>query len=234
MRDIIIAIDGYSACGKSTTARLVAEKLNYVFIDTGAMYRAVTLYLLENHISHTEIDLVAATLPNINIHFEYNYENNRPDTYLNQVCVEKEIRALRISECVSEVSAISAVRKAMVAQQQAMGVKKRVVMDGRDIGTHVFPKAELKIFMTADTDIRVQRRKLELDKKGYQNVSEEEILSNLMHRDYVDSHRIDSPLTKAEDAIELDTSHYTITQQVEWVYNIALEKINAPILNGVH
>lgn len=232
-KDIIIAIDGYSACGKSTTARLLAEKLEYVFIDTGAMYRAVTLYFLQNNINFNRHEEVIAGLQNIHIHFEYNKESKRPDTYLNNTCVEEEIRSLTVSECVSEVSAIPAVRKNMVAQQQLMGKNKRIVMDGRDIGTHVFPQAELKIFMTADLEVRVQRRVSELQKKGYNFIDAAEIRENLLHRDYVDSHRTDSPLTKATDAIELDTTYYTIPEQVEIVYQWAIERIQGTT-NGQH
>lgn len=232
-KDIIIAIDGYSACGKSTTARLLAEKLEYVFIDTGAMYRAVTLYFLQNNINFNRHEEVMTGLQNIHIYFDYNKETKRPDTYLNEKCVEEEIRSLIVSECVSEVSAIPAVRRNMVAQQKLMGKNKRIVMDGRDIGTYVFPQAELKIFMTADLEIRVQRRVLELQKKGYKTIDASEIRENLLHRDYVDSHRTDSPLTKADDAIELDTSFYTVPEQVDIVYQWAMERIQGTI-NGQH
>lgn len=232
-KDIIVAIDGYSACGKSTTARLLAEKLEYVFIDTGAMYRAVTLYFLQHNINFNRHEEVLAGLKNIQIHFEYNKDTKRPDTYLNKKCVENEIRSLTISECVSEVSAIPAVRRSMVAQQQLMGKNKRIVMDGRDIGTHVFPDAELKIFMTADLEVRVQRRVLELQKKGYTNIDASEIRENLLHRDYVDSHRTDSPLIKATDALELDTTFYTIPEQVELVFQWASERIYGTS-NGQH
>ncbi|MCS7078097.1 MAG: (d)CMP kinase [Bacteroidia bacterium] len=224
-KDIIIAIDGYSACGKSTTARLLAEKLEYVFIDSGAMYRATTLYFLQHKINFNRMDEVIKALENIHIHFEYNKETKRPDTYLNGEYVEEEIRSLAVSECVSEVSAISAVRRSMVAQQQMMGKNKRIVMDGRDIGTHVFPDAELKIFMTADLEVRVQRRVLELQQKGHTYIDPSEVRQNLLHRDYIDSHRTDSPLTKAADAIELDTTYYTIPEQVSIVYQWAMERI---------
>lgn len=230
-KDIIVAIDGYSACGKSTTARLLAEKLEYVFIDTGAMYRAVTLYFLENNINVNKHEEIMIGLENIHIHFQYNKQTKRPDTYLNGQYVEDEIRTMRISQWVSEVSAIPEVRKNMVAQQQSMGKNKRIVMDGRDIGTHVFPSAELKIFMTADLDIRVQRRVLELQKKGFTNIDPLEIRENLLHRDYVDSHRTDSPLIKATDAIELDTTYYTIPEQVDVVYQWAIERIHGTV-NG--
>ncbi|MCS7028451.1 MAG: (d)CMP kinase [Bacteroidia bacterium] len=224
-KDIIIAIDGYSACGKSTTARLVAEKLEYVFIDSGAMYRAATLYFLRNRINFNKPEEVLKALENIHIHFEYNKQTKRPDTYLNGEYVENEIRSLAVSECVSEVSAISAVRRTMVAQQQRMGKNKRIVMDGRDIGTHVFPDAELKIFMTADLEVRVQRRVLELQQRGNIHVDPAEVRQNLLHRDYIDSHRADSPLIKAADAIELDTTYYTIPEQVAIVYQWAMERI---------
>ncbi len=224
MPKIIIAIDGYSSCGKSTTAKQVAARLGYVFIDTGAMYRAVTLFFLQNHVQITSRKSVVEALDKISISFNYNAKTGRNETCLNGLNVEEEIRKLYIANSVSEVSALPEVRKAMVAQQQKMGRKKGIVMDGRDIGTKVFPEAELKIFMTADTFIRAQRRQIELLAKG-EMVGLDEIRENIAKRDHIDTTRAESPLRQAEDALLLDTSYMTIDEQVEWVIQLVDQKI---------
>jgi cytidylate kinase len=227
VKSIIIAVDGYSATGKSTTAKRVAEKLGYTFIDTGAMYRAVTLFFLENGIDfqHETPELVAS-LDHIHLAFVLNPETGRRDMYLNGRNVEQEIREMRISAVVSEVSTISPVRRRLVALQQEMGKGGGVVMDGRDIGTVVFPQAELKLFLTASTDVRVKRRLQEIAKKGGEPIDAETVRENLAHRDRIDSTREDSPLRKADDAIEIDTSHTTVAEQTEIVVKLALELIN--------
>ncbi|GAB3272408.1 (d)CMP kinase [Larkinella harenae] len=224
MSKIIIAIDGYSSCGKSTTAKQVAARMEYAYIDTGAMYRAVSLYFIQNHIALTSSKSVQDALPLIHITFSFNPRTGRNETCLNGLNVEEEIRKMYISNIVSEVSAIPEVRYAMVAQQQKMGRKRGVVMDGRDIGTKVFPDAELKIFMTADPVIRAQRRQIELLEKG-EMVGLDTILENLKKRDFIDSNRTEGPLRKAEDAILLDTSYITLDEQTEWVVQLADEKI---------
>ncbi|MGG7663379.1 (d)CMP kinase [Dyadobacter sp. BHUBP1] len=224
MPKIIVAIDGYSSCGKSTTAKLVAKQLNYPYIDTGAMYRAVTLYFIQNHISLTNPKEVENALSKVHISFRRHPELGRNDTYLNGLNVEDEIRKMYVSERVSEVSAIAEVRHALVAQQQRMGKAKGIVMDGRDIGTVVFPQAELKIFMTADPMIRAHRRQLELMEKG-EIVDLAEILENLKTRDYIDTTRAESPLRQAEDAIYIDNSFMTLDEQVEVVVRLADEQI---------
>jgi len=224
MPKIIVAIDGYSSCGKSTTAKLVAKQLNYPYIDTGAMYRAVTLYFIQNHISHTNPKEIENALSKVHISFRRHPELGRNDTYLNGLNVEDEIRKMYVSERVSEVSAIAEVRHALVAQQQRMGKTKGIVMDGRDIGTVVFPQAELKIFMTADPMIRAHRRQLELMEKG-EIVDLGEILENLKTRDYIDTTRAESPLRQAEDAIYIDNSFMTLDEQVEVVVRLADEQI---------
>jgi cytidylate kinase len=221
---IIVALDGYSSCGKSTTAKLVAKQLHYAYIDTGAMYRAVTLYFLENHITLTNPKEVAKALSEITISFRRHPETKSNDTYLNGLNVELEIRKMYISDQVSDVSAVAEVRHAMVAQQQKMGKSKGIVMDGRDIGTVVFQQAELKIFMTADALMRAQRRQEELLAKG-EMVGLPEIVANLEKRDYIDTHRTESPLVKAEDAILIDNSFMTIDEQVDLVVRLADEKI---------
>ncbi|MGA0557759.1 (d)CMP kinase [Larkinella sp. VNQ87] len=213
---IIIAIDGYSSCGKSTTARQVAAALNYSYIDTGAMYRAVTLYLLQNRIELNDTAAMQNALHAIRIEFNFNPISRCNETYLNGLNVEREIRTQYVANSVSEVSAIPEVRRAMVAQQQLMGHKRGVVMDGRDIGTHVFPKAELKIFMSADPLIRAQRRQLELREKG-ECVELSEIVENIKKRDHNDTTRTESPLRRADDAQLLDTSFMAIHEQVAWV-----------------
>lgn len=224
MKKIIIAIDGYSACGKSSTAKAVANLLNYNYIDTGAMYRAVTLYFLQNFVSLTNPNEVAEALKEIDIEFRYNAKLNKSDTYLNSMNVENEIRQMSVSDKVSEVSAISAVRRFLVAQQQKMGKKKGIVMDGRDIGTVVFPDAELKIFMVADMQIRAKRRQDELLERG-ELVKLEDIIDNLTKRDLIDTSRADSPLKKAEDARIIDTSYITFEEQVEMILDMYGEVI---------
>ncbi len=216
MKKIIVALDGYSSCGKSSTAKKVAAALSYVFIDSGAMYRAVALYFVQHAVDATDINQVKKALDKITIGFEFNPERLASDTLLNGQNVEAEIRKMYISELVSSISSIPEVRHAMVAQQQKMGEEKGIVMDGRDIGTVVFPKAEVKIFMTADPLIRAKRRQLELQQKG-EVVALDEILDNLKKRDLADSSRLEGPLKRAEDSIELDTSHRTLDEQVKFV-----------------
>ncbi|WP_337042507.1 (d)CMP kinase [Emticicia sp. 17c] len=222
MQKITIAIDGYSSCGKSTTAKRVAKKLGYTYIDTGAMYRSVTLYFHQHLITLTNDKEVEKALENIHIEFRMNPKDGKNETYLNGLNVEDEIRKLYIANQVSEVSAIAAVRHAMVAQQRRMGKKKGVVMDGRDIGTVVFPDAELKVFMTADPLIRANRRQIELNERG-DLVDLEEIIENIKKRDFIDTTRKESPLRKAEDAVEVDTSYMTLDEQVEVVCLLAQE-----------
>lgn len=224
MKKIIIAIDGYSACGKSTTAKVVANVLNYSYIDTGAMYRAVTLYFLQHFISLTNPHEIENALKEIDIEFRHNEKLGKSDTYLNGLNVEHEIRQMTISDKVSEVSAISAVRKFLVAQQQKMGKKKGIVMDGRDIGTVVFPEAEIKVFMTADMTVRAKRRQDELLAKG-ELVKLDEILENLKKRDLIDTSRSDSPLRQAENAEVIDTTYITFDEQVEMIIHLASEKV---------
>ena len=220
MRKIIIAIDGYAGCGKSTTAKKVAEALNYAYIDTGAMYRAVTLYFITQEINLQDIQAIQQALQNIQIHFQYNPAKKKSDTYLNGKNVEDEIRKMYVSKQVSQVSAIAEVRQVMVAQQQQMGENKGIVMDGRDIGTHVFPQAELKIFMSAAILTRAKRRQLELQEKG-QPLNIEEIIQNLESRDHIDTHRKENPLRRATDAYHLDTSSHTIESQSDYVIALA-------------
>ena len=215
-KKIVIALDGFSSCGKSTTARHVAAVLHYAFVDSGAMYRAVALYFHRNDISLLDLNQVANALKEIEITFVFNPAKQSSDTYLNGENVENEIRMMFISDMVSQVSALPIVRHAMVALQQKMGEKKGIVMDGRDIGTVVFPKAELKIFMTAEPHIRAQRRKLELLQKG-EDLPLEEIIENLRKRDEIDSNRSEGPLKRAVDAIDLDTSFRSMDEQVEFV-----------------
>ncbi len=224
MKKIVIAIDGYSSCGKSTTAKMVAAELGYAYIDTGAMYRAVTLYFLQNHVAITNPKEVREALDNIEITFHYNARAKRNEVFLNGLNVEDEIRKMYISNQVSEVSVVKEVRRAMVAQQQKMGRKRGVVMDGRDIGTAVFPDAEVKVFMSADVDTRAKRRQEELLEKQ-QLVNLDEIKRNLEKRDLIDSTREESPLRRAEDAALLDTSFMTIDEQVEFVMNRVASKI---------
>jgi len=214
---IIIAIDGYSSCGKSTLAKQLSKQLGYRFIDTGAMYRAVALYLLRNQIDIHHPEMVAAALPQIKIDFSYNADTQTQQTLLNGENVEQEIRINpRVASVVSDVSAISEVRRFLVKQQQELGKEKGIVMDGRDIGTVVFPDAELKIFVTAQPTVRAQRRLDELKAKGQQTTAEE-VLANLEKRDRIDSTRADSPLKKAADAIELDNTHLNRQEQFDLV-----------------
>src|SRR5580700_1976160 len=203
MEKIIITIDGWSSCGKSTLARQLAKELNYVYIDSGAMYRAITLYFIRHHVDWTQPAAVAGALKEIKLEFVSNHKNGQTEMWLNGENVEYVIRDLVVAEKVSEVAAIKAVRDFAVSRQQDMGRNKGIVMDGRDIGTVVFPQAELKIFMTADEAIRVQRRFKELYDKN-PNITLAEVKQNLSHRDYIDSHREISPLRQAEDAIVLD------------------------------
>ena len=220
MKRITIAIDGHSSCGKSTMAKDLAREVGYVYVDTGAMYRSVTLYALRHGLFNEDGSVKTAELeaemPNIQISFRFNRETGRPDTYLNGKRVEDEIRSLEVSNHVSPIAAVPFVRAAMVAQQQQMGKDKGVVMDGRDIGTTVFPDAELKVFVTASAEVRAQRRFDELKAKGMP-ADYEDILKNVQERDYIDSHREVSPLRKADDAILLDNSNMTIDEQREWL-----------------
>lgn len=223
---INIAIDGYSGCGKSSTAKVIAKALNYTYIDTGAMYRAVTLYFLDNEISLENKAQVEVALSKIHIEFKFVAENEAAHTFLNGVDVDDKIRELRVSNFVSPVSTLSVVRKALVAQQQRMGLEKGVVMDGRDIGTVVFPDAELKIFMTANPQVRARRRKEELAQKGI-DAAVEEIESNLVERDRIDSSRADSPLKMADGAFLVDTSDISFDEQVAFILEKAKEIIGA-------
>ncbi|MCD8184507.1 MAG: (d)CMP kinase [Bacteroides sp.] len=219
MKKITIAIDGFSSCGKSTMAKDLAREIGYIYIDSGAMYRAVTLYSIENGIfkdEHIDTDKLRNEIKDIHISFQLNPETGRPDTYLNGINAENKIRTMEVSSRVSPIATLDFVREAMVAQQQAMGKAKGIVMDGRDIGTTVFPDAELKIFVTASPEIRAQRRYDELKAKG-QEASFDEILENVKQRDYIDQNREVSPLRKADDALLLDNSYMTISQQKEWL-----------------
>ncbi len=224
MQPIIITLDGFSSCGKSTLARQLAAELNYVFIDSGAMYRAITLYFLRNHTDWNNHSAVVDALKEITLDFQYNPLSGNSDMFLNDENVEALIRDMLVSEHVSEVAAVKEVREFGVAQQQLMGIKKGIVMDGRDIGTTVFPQAELKIFVTADPAVRVERRFKELYAKN-PNISIEEVKTNLEMRDYTDSNREFSPLRKAADAIELDNSNLTREEQLDIVLKWAREKM---------
>ncbi len=224
MRKIIIAIDGYSGCGKSSTAKEVAKRLEYKHIDSGATYRAVTLYFIQNEINLNDNDAVNEALGKISIDFIYNKELGKNETFLNQQNVEEEIRKMYVSEMVSPVSAIKEVRGTMVSIQRKMALDGGVVMDGRDIGSVVFPEAELKIFMVASDEARARRRYLELKGKG-QEVSVEEIARNFRERDQQDTSRKESPLVRVEDAIEIDTSDLEFEDQVQMVLDLANEKI---------
>ena len=225
-KDIIVAIDGYSGVGKSSTARAVAEQLDYTYIDTGAMYRAVTLHFIRHEVNIAEPAAVREALASISIRFQRSVESADNETYLNGENVEREIRGMPVSQHVSPVSALPVVRQAMVAQQRAMGEDKRIVMDGRDIGTNVFPQAELKVFMRADTAVRAQRRRAELLEKG-QDISETEIAANLTQRDQMDTSRAENPLIQAQDAVVLDTTHLSFAAQVQQVVDWAEAIINA-------
>ena len=228
MKKITIAIDGFSSCGKSTMAKDLAKKLGYVYVDTGAMYRAVTLYAMRNGLFNADGSVKTADIERqmskINITFKLNKRAERPDTYLNNELVENDIRTLEVSNHVSQIAAVPFIREAMVAQQQRMGKDKGVVMDGRDIGTTVFPEAELKVFVTASAEVRAQRRYDELKEKGMP-ADFNDILKNVQERDYIDSHREVSPLRKAPDAIELDNSHMTIAEQSAWLMEQVEQKI---------
>lgn len=220
MRKITIAIDGYSSCGKSTMAKQLAKKLGYIYVDTGAMYRSVTLYALRKGFftadGAVDADALKAEMDNISITFKVNAQTGQPDAYLNGELVEGEIRTLEVSNHVSPIAALPFVREAMVAIQRGMGLAKGVVMDGRDIGTTVFPDAELKIFVTASPEVRAQRRYDELKAKGA-DVDYDAVLRNVQERDYIDTHREVSPLRKADDAVVLDNSEMTIAQQDQWL-----------------
>jgi len=223
MKNIIIAIDGYSSTGKSTIAKAIAKRLNYIYVDTGAMYRAVTYYALKNDlISKTKfnVETLIDHLPRVSVSFKYNKHLQLAEVHLNNVNVESEIRTLEVSQFVSQVAAISEVRKKLVEQQQLMGKDKGLVMDGRDIGTVVFPDAELKLFMVASPEVRAKRRFKELLEKGH-NLSYNDVLSNLISRDHIDSTRKDSPLVKADDAIEIDNSELTVDEQVTKILQLA-------------
>lgn len=222
MKKITIAIDGHSSCGKSTMAKDLAKRIGYIYVDTGAMYRSVTLYALRNGLFNANGTIkeeeLRAQMGNIKISFKLNKATGRPDTYLNGENVENQIRTMEVSSHVSVIAALPFVRAALVEQQQQMGAEKGIVMDGRDIGTVVFPNAELKVFVTASPEVRAQRRYDELKAKGME-ANFDDILKNVQERDYIDSHRATSPLRKAEGAIELDNSNITIEQQQQWLYD---------------
>jgi cytidylate kinase len=227
MKKIVIAIDGFSSTGKSTIAKQLAKKLNYIYVDTGAMYRAVTYYALQHHLIGDDFflsDELIENLSEINITFKFNESLGFSEVYLNGKNIEKAVRTLEVSRYVSPVATISEVRQKLVEQQQLMGKDKGIVMDGRDIGTVVFPDAELKIFMTASAETRAQRRYKELIERGH-DLSYEEVLENVTTRDRIDSTREDSPLVKAEDAIEIDNSDLTIEEQVETLLKLVKSKI---------
>lgn len=228
MKKITIAIDGHSSTGKSTIAKQLATKLSYVYVDTGAMYRAVTLFAMQHNLITDKCfykNELIKKLPEIDIYFQFNEKLGFAELYLNNINVEKEIRSLEVSNFVSTIAEVSEVRRLLVKQQQQMGVDKGVVMDGRDIGTVVFPNAELKFFITASAKTRAERRFNELTKRG-DKVTFDEIFKNVQHRDHIDSTRKDSPLVKASDAIEIDNSNLTLEEQFEKVYKIALSVIN--------
>ena len=225
MKKITIAIDGFSSTGKSTLAKQLAKHLGYVYVDTGAMYRAVTFFAMQNGYITTDFfdkQTLINSLPSIKLYFEFNAELGFAEMYLNNVNIETQIRTLEVSSFVSLVAEVSEVRAKLVEQQQEMGKGKGIVMDGRDIGTLVFPKAELKVFMTASSETRAQRRYDELQSKG-QEVSFEEVLKNVQQRDYIDTHRDDSPLRKADDAIEIDNSYLTRDEQFAVVLEMVEE-----------
>ena len=227
MKKITIAIDGFSSTGKSTLAKQLAKELGYVYVDTGAMYRAVAYFAMQhNLVSETHLDAagLVAQLPNINLRFQFNPALGFAEMYLNNENIETPIRTIEVSRMVSKVAEISEVRAKLVEQQQAMGKDKGIVMDGRDIGTVVFPDAELKLFMTASSKTRAQRRFDELVEKG-QHITFEDVLQNVEERDYIDTHREDSPLVKAEDAIEVDNSSLSKKEQFELVLNLVKEKL---------
>jgi len=225
MKKIIVAIDGHSSCGKSTMAKDLAREVGYIYVDTGAMYRAVTLFAMRNNLFDAEGNInterLEQLLPEVRISFKLDPETSRPMACLNGEVVEQEIRSLEVSQHVSPIAALPFVRAKLVEQQQAMGKEKGIVMDGRDIGTVVFPDAELKIFVTASAEIRAQRRFKELQAKGMP-ADFDDILKNVEERDYIDSHRATSPLRQADDALVLDNSHLTIEEQKKWL----MEKFN--------
>lgn len=225
MKKIVIAIDGYSSCGKSTMAKDLAREVGYIYVDTGAMYRAVTLFAMRNGVFEADDNIdearLKALLPDVKLTFKLNSETKLPEVCLNGECVERDIRTLEVSQHVSPIAALPFVREKLVEQQQAMGKEKGIVMDGRDIGTVVFPDAELKIFVTASAEIRAQRRFKELEAKGMP-ANFDEILQNVEQRDYIDTHRETSPLRQADDALVLDNSHLTIADQKVWL----MEKFN--------
>lgn len=227
-KKIIVAVDGHSSCGKSTLSKQLAKHFKYNYIDTGAMYRAVTLFALQNNLIENKVvnkELLVSQLDKIKISFCYNENEEKSDTLLNGVNIEQEIRELTVSNNVSPIATIKEVREAMVKQQQALGIQKGIVMDGRDIGTVVFPNAELKLFMTASSKVRAQRRYDELKAKG-SDVSFEEILKNVEERDYIDSNRKESPLMQAANSIVLDNSNLSREEQLKWVIAKVEEKIN--------
>ena len=215
MKKITIAIDGHSSCGKSTMAKDLARRIGYIYVDTGAMYRAVTLFAMREELLN-DTEALKKRMGDINISFKFNKEAGRPDTYLNGELVEKEIRSMEVSSHVSPIATLAFVRTEMVRQQQQMGKDGGVVMDGRDIGTVVFPNAELKIFVTASAEVRAQRRYDELKAKGME-ADYDDILKNVQERDYIDSHREVAPLKPADDALMLDNSNMTIAEQNEWL-----------------
>ena len=225
MKKIIVVIDGHSSCGKSTMAKDLAREVGYIYVDTGAMYRAVTLFAMRNNLFDAEGNInterLEQLLPEVKISFKLDPETSRPMACLNGEVVEQEIRSLEVSQHVSPIAALPFVRAKLVEQQQAMGKEKGIVMDGRDIGTVVFPEAELKIFVTASAEIRAQRRYKELQAKGMP-ADFDDILKNVEERDYIDSHRATSPLRQADDALVLDNSHLTIEEQKKWL----MEKFN--------
>lgn len=228
MKKITIAIDGYSSTGKSTLAKQLANNLGYVYVDTGAMYRAVAYFAMQNGYINAESfdkETLISALPSVQLEFHFNADLGFAEMYLNGVNVESEIRTIEVSNFVSKIAEVSEVRSKLVEQQQQMGENKGIVMDGRDIGTVVFPNAELKIFMTASPETRAQRRFDELQSKG-QNVPYEAVLKNVQERDYIDTHRDDSPLIIADDAIEIDNSYLTREEQFEAVLDLVNHKVN--------
>lgn len=225
MKAIVIAIDGYSSCGKSTIAKELSKILSYKYVDTGAMYRAVTLYFIQNKIDFKNINEVVNALEKIDIAFKINTETQLQETFLNEINIENEIRVNpRVAGYVSDVSSISEVRRFLVKQQKALGIERAIIMDGRDIGTVVFPDAELKLFITADPNVRAQRRFDELKEKGKETTFDE-VLANLTKRDYIDSHRDDSPLMKAADAVEIDNSEINHQEQLDLILKLVNEKL---------
>lgn len=229
MKRLVVAIDGHSSCGKSTMAKDLAREVGYIYVDTGAMYRAVTLFCMRNKLFDAEgnvlVDALEAAMPQVSVTFRLNEETGKPDTYLNGERVEDTIRSLEVSDNVSKVAAIPFVREAMVEQQRLMGREKGIVMDGRDIGTTVFPDADLKVFVTASPEVRAQRRYDELKAKGMP-ADYDDILKNVQERDYMDSNRAVSPLRKAEDALLLDNSDMTIAEQKAWL----MDKFNKAVV----